>query len=47
MIRWRDDAAEWAALLSAYKVTEIKSAVDIAVINGHMTAIEKGVVTTK
>ena len=39
------DAREWAALLKSLKLTEIKSPVDIAVIDGHMTAIERGVVT--
>jgi len=41
------DAQEWAALLEAAGVTVITSALDLAKVNGHMTAFEKGVVVTK
>src|SRR5437667_715541 len=37
------DAAEWAALLEASGVTVITHALDLAKVNGHMTAIERGV----
>ncbi len=40
------DAVQWATLLKVCKVVQIKSAVDLAKVNGHMTAIEKGVVVT-
>ncbi len=39
------DAQEWATLLATCGVTAIKSAVDLAKSNGHMTAIERGMVT--
>jgi hypothetical protein len=39
------DAKEWATPLATCGVTAIKSAVDLAKINGQMTAIERGMVT--
>jgi DNA repair and recombination protein RAD52 len=41
------DSAEWAALLAASGVTVINTSVDLAKVNGHMTAFEKGVVVAK
>ena len=41
------DASEWAKLLEAAGVTVINSAHDLAKVNGHMTAFEKGVIVTK
>jgi hypothetical protein len=41
------DGQEWANLLRACKVSVINSAVDLAKVNGHMTAFERGVLTTQ
>ena len=38
------DAQEWAGLLHSLSITEITNTAQLAVVNGHMTAIEKGVV---